>query len=41
MLAKFEAVLTPDFSLFTDMPLAIQIHSIFKVDGGAYGRIKG
>ena len=29
-LARYEAVLTPDFSLFTDMPLAIQIHNVFK-----------
>ncbi len=42
MLAKFEAVLTPDFSLFTDMPLAIQIHSIFKSRWcGAYWQDKG
>ena len=30
MLAKFEAVLTPDFSLFTDMPLVIQMYNVFK-----------
>ena len=29
-LAKFEVVLTPDFSLYADMPLAIQINSVFK-----------
>lgn len=28
-LARFEALLTPDFSMFTDFPLAIQIHHTF------------
>jgi hypothetical protein len=41
-LAKFEAVLTPDFSLYTDMPLAIQIHSVFKSRWcGAFWQDKG
>lgn len=29
-LAKFQYVLTPDYSLYTDMPLPIQMHNIFK-----------
>ena len=29
-LKQYYAVLTPDFSLFTDMPLALQIESVFK-----------
>lgn len=41
-LARFEAILTPDFSLFTDMPLAIQIHNVFKSRWcGAYWQDKG
>jgi hypothetical protein len=42
ILAKFEAVLTPDFSLYTDMPLIIQMYSIFKNRWcGAYWQNKG
>lgn len=41
-LAKFEAVLTPDFSLYTDMPLIIQMYSVFKNRWcGAYWQDKG
>lgn len=41
-LARFEAVLTPDFSLFTDMPLTLQILSVFKSRWcGAYWQDKG
>ena len=29
-LKQYYALLTPDFSLFTDMPLALQIESVFK-----------
>lgn len=29
-LARFNAVLTPDFSLYTDMPIALQINNVFK-----------
>jgi hypothetical protein len=29
-LARFKAVLTPDFSLYMDMPLAIQMKNVFK-----------
>ncbi len=29
-LAKFDVVLTPDFSLYTDMPVAVQLHNVFK-----------
>lgn len=29
-LARFYAVLTPDFSLYTDMPIALQIYNVFK-----------
>lgn len=29
-LAKYKAVLTPDFSLYTDMPRALQIYNVFK-----------
>ena len=29
-LKQYHAVLTPDFSMYTDMPLALQIHSTFK-----------
>ena len=29
-LAKYRALLTPDFSLYQDMPLALQINSVFK-----------
>lgn len=41
-LAKFEAVLTPDFSIYTDMPLVIQMHNVFKNRWcGAYWQDKG
>lgn len=29
-LKKFKAVLTPDFSMFVEMPLALQLYSTFK-----------
>lgn len=29
-LKQYHALLTPDFSMFTDMPLALQIESVFK-----------
>ncbi len=29
-LAQYVHVLTPDFSLYTDMPLAVQLHNIFR-----------
>lgn len=41
-LAEFEAVFTPDFSLFTDMPLVMQINSVYKSRWcGAYWQDKG
>nr|DAI41809.1 MAG TPA: protein of unknown function (DUF4417) [Caudoviricetes sp.] len=30
MLARFWCVLTPDFSLYRDMPLAVQLHNVFR-----------
>ena len=41
-LSEFYCVLTPDFSLFTNMPLALQIASVFKNRWcGAYWQSKG
>lgn len=30
MLRKFDCVLTPDFSLYTDMPLALQVWNVYR-----------
>lgn len=41
-LKQYYALLTPDFSLFTDMPLALQIQSVFKNRWcGAYWQSQG
>ena len=41
-LEQYYALLTPDFSLFTDMPLALQIESVFKNRWcGAYWQSQG
>ncbi|MBP3630277.1 MAG: DUF4417 domain-containing protein [Clostridia bacterium] len=41
-LSEFYALLSPDFSLFTNMPLALQIESVFKNRWcGAYWQSKG
>lgn len=41
-LKQYYALLTPDFSLFTDMPLALQIESVFKNRWcGAYWQSQG
>ncbi len=41
-LKRYHALLTPDFSLFTDMPLALQIESVFKNRWcGAYWQSQG
>ena len=41
-LKQYFAILTPDFSLFTDMPLALQIESVFKNRWcGAYWQSQG
>ena len=41
-LQQYYALLTPDFSLFTDMPLALQIESVFKNRWcGAYWQSQG
>lgn len=41
-LMQYYALLTPDFSLFTDMPLALQIKSVFKSRWcGAFWQSKG
>lgn len=41
-LSRFKAVLTPDYSLYSDMPKAIQISNVFKNRWcGAYWKSKG
>lgn len=40
-LRQYYALLSPDFSMFTDMPKALQIYSVFKNRWcGAYGEMK-
>ncbi len=41
-LKQYECLLTPDFSLYRDMPIALQIYSVFKNHWcGAYWQSKG